>query len=255
MFKVVAAAVINIFIITFFCLLEVGLVWIHLAHQPLFGLLLQPWMRDDDAEQSVDWVAGETHSTWKKLVPMPLCPYKNHSWSIYDFLQYILYMNESHSSINAWDICVSPNQYAHYHNHNSWLRLQPDPIHTQQDSRIREILALSINKNYCGMGWGNKTGNLYQCRSQILLSFSGACSIFVLFNLSTMTDYYYYYLITLFTILETGITVPIFALYTCPEISSRNFRINIQRWVWIPRAVSKQANFIITDHHHACCTH
>lgn len=78
---------------------------------------------------------------------------------------------------------------------------------------------------------------------------------FVLLNLHTKTDRKLFYLITFFTISEKGITVPILALYTRPVIGSRNLRISIQRWVRIPRTVSEQANFIITEHHHACCTH
>jgi hypothetical protein len=60
--------------------------------------------------------------------------------------------------------------------------------------------------------------------------FSGDCSSsFVLLNLRTMTDKKLFYLITFFTISEKGIIVAILAQYTCPVISSRNLRINIQR--------------------------
>lgn len=63
------------------------------------------------------------------------------------------------------------------------------------------------------------------------------------------------YLITFFTISEEGIIVFIPALNTCPIISTRNFRINGPWRVRIPRAVRKQAKFIITQHHHSCSTH
>jgi hypothetical protein len=86
--------------------------------------------------------------------------------------------------------------------------------------------------------------------------FSSDCSsMFGLLNLHTTTDRKLFYLVTFFTISEKWIILHIPALYASPVIGSGNLRISIQLCVRIPRAVSKLANFIITEHHHACCTH
>lgn len=59
--------------------------------------------------------------------------------------------------------------------------------------------------------------------------FSGDCSsMSVLFNLHVIIEGKLLYLITFFTISETGIILHILALYTSPVISSGNLRINIQ---------------------------
>jgi hypothetical protein len=84
---------------------------------------------------------------------------------------------------------------------------------------------------------------------------SGDCSAIILLTYSHIkTDQQLLYLITFLTISEKGIIVLILALNTRPIISTRNLRIN-RRWrVRIPRAVSKQAKLIITEHHHICST-
>lgn len=47
----------------------------HLTRRPLFGLLNQPRMMDDDVVQSVERVAGETEVLGGNL---PECPFVHH---------------------------------------------------------------------------------------------------------------------------------------------------------------------------------
>jgi hypothetical protein len=83
----------------------------------------------------------------------------------------------------------------------------------------------------------------------------GECSVIILLTYAHIkSDQPLFYLITFFTVSEERIIVLILALNTCPIISTRNLRINGWWRIRIPRAVSKQAKFIITEHHHFCST-
>jgi hypothetical protein len=49
--------------------------WVHLVRRPLFGLLYQPWMMDDDECGVIGGIIGRgNQSTLKKRAPVPLCP-------------------------------------------------------------------------------------------------------------------------------------------------------------------------------------
>jgi hypothetical protein len=51
-----------------FLILRVGWAWVHLVRRPLFGLLYQPEMLDNECGQSVEWeLSGEAEILGKNL--------------------------------------------------------------------------------------------------------------------------------------------------------------------------------------------
>jgi hypothetical protein len=52
--------------------------WVHLVRRPLFGLLYQPRMIDDESGE-VGWMRTDrgNRSTQRKYAPVPLCPSQN----------------------------------------------------------------------------------------------------------------------------------------------------------------------------------
>jgi hypothetical protein len=120
--------------------------------------------------------------------------------------------------------------------------------------RITEVLVLAVTTKI-GVTNSRKADIYSRMDLEFEDLFSGDCSVIILLTYSHIkTDQQLLYLITFFTISEEGIIVLILALNTRPIISTRNLRINCRWRVRIPRAVSKQAKFIITEHHHICST-
>jgi hypothetical protein len=61
----------------FYYLFGVGWDWVHLVRRPLFGLLYQPRMIDDDYEAVIGMrIGGGNRSTWRKHALVPLWPPK-----------------------------------------------------------------------------------------------------------------------------------------------------------------------------------
>jgi hypothetical protein len=64
-----------LFLLSFYWFLEVGWDWVHLARRPIFGLLYQPPMIDDECGVVCGIRIGRgNRSTRNKPAPVPLCP-------------------------------------------------------------------------------------------------------------------------------------------------------------------------------------
>jgi hypothetical protein len=66
----------------YYSVLRVVWDWVHFVHQPLFGLMYQPWMTDDDecgAGRGMRTGTGN-QSAQNKPMPVPLCPPQTPTW-------------------------------------------------------------------------------------------------------------------------------------------------------------------------------
>jgi hypothetical protein len=100
----------------------VGWDWVHLVRRPLFGLLYQPrMMDDDDVEQSLEWLVGETEVSEGNWPQCHCVHHKSHMTS---------WVRTRAAAVGRWRLtawATTAQPHVRLSNRTDWLATAPEP--------------------------------------------------------------------------------------------------------------------------------